>query len=216
MKKNNLSWADALVYFDIYASTDALSPFSYDDIVHIGETSQHRKFTEFENAEDFFNNVIKWVYRSDDDNCAFNILLNTCFVYCGSFLAAELSNEGSKPHLFMDNVYIDIKDDINISFDENIEYIKTVAKTNKWIHTKIGSFCKGNAIVISETSDSYLVAHFDHDVKLSWFMRVDKLSFDSREQFETEYFNFAKDQFVNNGYPYRYVQLPDPYGHYSF
>ena len=214
--KNNLSWEYALIYFDTYARTDALSPFSYEDIVHIGETSQHQKFTEFENAEEFFSDVIKWVDRSDDDNCAFNLPLNTCFDGCGCFLAAELSNEGSKPHLFMDNVYIDIKDDINISFDENIEYIKTVAKTNKWIHTKIGSFCKGNAIVISETSDSYLVAHFDHDVKLSWFMRVDKLSFDSREQFETEYFNFAKNRFDNNGYPYRYVQLPDPYGHYSF
>ena len=47
-------------------------------------------------------------------------------------------------------------------------------------------------------------------------MRVDKLSFDSREQFETEYFNFAKNRFDNNGYPYKYVQLPDLYGHYSF
>ena len=214
--KNNLSWDDALIYFDTYARTDALSPFSYEDIFHIGESSQHRKFTEFENAEEFFSDVIKWVNRSDDDNCAFNIQLNTCFEDCGCFLAAELSNEGSKPHLFMDNVYIDGEYNVNTTFDENVEYIKTVAKTNQWIHTKIGSFCKGNPIVISETSDSYLVAHFDHDVKLSWFMRVDKLSFDSGEQFETEYFNFAKDQFVNNGYPYRYVQLPDPCGHYTF
>ena len=51
--KNNLSWEDALVYFDTYARTDALSPFSYEDIVHIGEASQHHKFTEFENAEEF-------------------------------------------------------------------------------------------------------------------------------------------------------------------
>ena len=172
--KNNLTWEDALVYFETYARTDALSPFSYEDIVHIGEASQHHKFTEFENAEEFFSDVIKWVDRSDDDNCAFNIPLNTCFEDCGCFLAAELSNEGSKPHLFMDNVYIDGEDNVNTTFDENVEYIKTVAKTNQWIHTNIGSFCKGNAIVISETSDSYLVAHFDHDVKLSWFMRVDK------------------------------------------
>ena len=103
-----------------------------------------------------------------------------------------------------------------IAFDENVEYIKTVTKTSQWIHTKIGTFCKGNAIVISETSDSYLVAYFDQDVKLSSFMRVDKLSFDSREQFETEYFNFFKDKFDDNGYTYRYVQLPDPNGHYSF
>ena len=214
--KNNLSWEDALIYFDTYARTDTLSPFSYEDIVHIGETSQHQKFTEFENAEEFFNNAIKWVDRSDDDNCAFNIPLNTCFEDCGCFLAAELSNEGSKPHLFMDNVYISAKDNIDMTFDENIDYIKTVAKTNQWTHTKLGSFCKGNPIVISETSDSYLVAHFDHDVKLSWFMRVDKLSFDSREQFETEYFNFSKNRFDNNGYQYRYVQLPDPDGHYTF
>ena len=216
MKKNNLSWGDALVYFDIYARTDALSPFSYEDIVHIGETSQHRKFAEYESAEEFFNNAIKWIDRYDDDNCAFNIPLNTCFVDCGCFLAAELSHEGSKPHLFMDNVYIDSKYDINIAFDENVEYIKKVTKTSQWIHTKIGSFCKGNPIVISETSDSYLVAHFDHDVKLSSFMRVDKLSFDSREQFETEYFNFSKNYFDNNDCLYRYVQLPDPDGHYSF
>ena len=214
--KNNLSWEDALIYFDTYARTDALSPFSYEDIVHIGETSQHQKFTEFENTEEFFSDVIKWVDRSDDDNCAFNIPLNTCFYECGCFLAAELSNEGSKPHLFMDNVYIDSKYDINIAFDENVEYIKTVTKTSQWIHTKIGSFCKGNAIVISETSDSYLVAYFDQDVKLSSFMRVDKLSFDSREQFETEYFKFFKDRFDDNGYTYRYVQLPDPEGHYTF
>ena len=214
--KNNLSWEDALIYFDTYARTDAQSPFSYEDIVHIGEASQHHKFTEFENAEEFFSDVIKWIDRSDDDNCAFNIPLNTCFEDCGCFLAAELSNEGSKPHLFMDNAYIADKDDADMTFDENVEYIKSVAKMSQWTHTKIGSFCKGNPIVISETSDSYLVAHFDHDVKLSWFMRVDKLSFDSREQFETEYFNFFKDQFDDNGYTYRYVQLPDPNGHYSF
>ena len=214
--KNNLTWEDALVYFDTYARTDALSPFSYEDIVHIGEASQHHKFTEFKNAEEFFSDVIKWVDRSDDDNCAFNIPLNTCFEDCGCFLAAELSNEGSKPHLFMDNVYISAKDNIDMTFDENIDYIKMVAKTNQWTHTKLGSFCKGNPIVISETSDSYLVAHFAHDVKLAWFMRVDKLSFDSREQFETEYFNFSKNHFDNNGYQYRYVQLPDPDGHYSF
>lgn len=216
--KNNLSWHDALVYLDMFARDYSLSPFSYDDIVHIGETSQHQKFTELENAEEFFKTKIKWVNRYDDDNCAFNIPLNTCFENCGCFLAAELSNEGSKPHLFMDNVYIACKDDINIAFDENVEYIKTVAKTDQWIHTKIGSFCTGNPIVISETSDSYLVARFDHDVKLSRFMRVDKLSFDSREQFETEYFNFVKERFDNNSYPYRYryVQLPDPDGHYSF
>ena len=57
--KNNLSWEDALIYFDTYARTDALSPFSYEDIVHIGETSQHHKFTEFENAEEFFKTKIK-------------------------------------------------------------------------------------------------------------------------------------------------------------
>ena len=216
MKKDNLTWGDALVYLEMFARDYSPSPFSYDDIVHIGETTCHHKFTQFDNAENFFKTKIKWVNNYDDDNCAFNIPLNTCFEDCGCFLAAELSHEGSKPHLFMDNIYIDIKDDINIAFDENVEYIKTVAKTSQWIHTKIGSFCKGNPIVISETSDSYLVAHFDHDVKLSWFMRVDKLSFDSREQFETEYFNFAKNRFDNNGYPYRYVQLPDPEGHYTF
>ena len=145
MKKNNLSWADALVYFDIFARTDALSPFSYEDIIHIGEASQHRKFTEFENAEEFFKTKIKWVNRYDDDNCAFNIPLNTCFENCGCFLAAELSNEGSNPHLFMDNVYIACKDDIDMSFDKNVEYIKTVAKTDQWTHTKIGSFCKGKS-----------------------------------------------------------------------
>ena len=214
--KNNLSCEDVLLYFGTYARTDALSPFSYEDMFHIGETSQHRKFTEFENAEDFFNTAIRWIERSDDDNCAFNLPLNTCFVDCGCFLASELSNEGSKPHLFMDNVYISAKDNIDMTFDENIDYIKMVAKTNQWTHTKLGSFCKGNPIVISETSDSYLVAHFAHDVKLAWFMRVDKLSFDSREQFETEYFNFFKDKFDDNGYTYRYLQLPDPNGHYSF
>ena len=216
MKKNNLTWGDALVYLEMFAQPYSPSPFSYEDIVHIGETSQHQKFTEFENAEEFFNNAIKWVDRSDDDNCAFNIPLNTCFDGCGCFLASEFSNEGSKPHLFMDNVYISAKDNIDMTFDENIDYIKMVAKTNQWTHTKLGSFCKGNPIVISETSDSYLVAHFAHDVKLAWFMRVDKLSFDSREQFETEYFNFSKNHFDNNGYQYRYVQLPDPDGHYSF
>ena len=216
MKKDNLTWGDALVYLEMFARDYSPSPFSYDDIVHIGETTYHHKFTQFDNAENFFKTKIKWVNNYDDDNCVFNLPLNTCFEECGCFLAAELSHEGSNPHLFMDNIYIDIKDDINRAFDENVEYIKTVAKTNQWIHTKIGSFCKGNPIVISETSDSYLVAHFDHDVKLSWFMRVDKLSFDSREQFETEYFNFAKNRFDNNGYPYRYVQLPDPEGHYTF
>ena len=214
--KNYLTWGDALVYLEMFAKPYSPSPFSYEDIVHIGETSQHLKFTEFKNAEEFFNNAIKWIDRYDDDNCAFNIPLNTCFVDCGCFLAAEFSNEGSKPHLFMDNVYISAKDNIDMTFDENIDYIKMVAKTNQWTHTKLGSFCKGNPIVISETSDSYLVAHFAHDVKLAWFMRVDKLSFDSREQFETEYFNFSKNHFDNNGYQYRYVQLPDPDGHYSF
>ena len=216
MKKDNLTWRDALIYLEMFARPHSLSPFSYDDIVHIGESTCHHKFTEFENAEEFFKTKIKWVNNYDDDNCAFNIPLNTCFEDCGCFLAAELSREGSKPHLFMDNIFIGIKEDVNISFEENVEYIKTVTKTSQWIHTKIGSFCKGNAIVISETSDSYLVAYFDHDVKLSSFMRVDKLSFDSREQFETEYFNFYKDQFDDNGYTYRYVQLPDQNGHYSF
>ena len=216
MKKDNLTWGDALVYLEMFARDYSPSPFSYDDIVHIGETTYHHKFTQFDNAENFFKTKIKWVNNYDDDNCVFNLPLNTCFEECGCFLAAELSHEGSKPHLFMDNVYIAAKDNIDTSFDENVEYIKTVAKTSQWIHTKIGSFCKGNPIVISETSDSYLVAHFAHDVKLAWFMRVDKLSFDSREQFETEYFNFAKNRFDNNGYQYRYVQLPDPDGHYSF
>ena len=33
--KNNLSWDDALIYFDTYARTDAISPFLYEDIFQI-------------------------------------------------------------------------------------------------------------------------------------------------------------------------------------
>ena len=128
--KNNLSWEDALIYFDTYARTDALSPFSYEDIVHIGEASQHHKFTEFENAEDFFNTAIRWIDRSDDDNCAFNLPFNTCFVDGGCFLASELSTDGSKPTMSIENVYIDIKNDNHAAFDENVKYIKTVTKTS--------------------------------------------------------------------------------------
>ena len=33
--KNNLTWEDVLLYFDTYARTDALSPFSYEDMFQI-------------------------------------------------------------------------------------------------------------------------------------------------------------------------------------
>ena len=45
MKKDNLTWRDALIYLEMFARPHSLSPFSYDDIVHIDETTTHHKFT---------------------------------------------------------------------------------------------------------------------------------------------------------------------------
>ena len=66
MKKDNLTWGDALVYLEMFARDYSPSPFSYDDIVHIGETTCHHKFTQFDNAENFRGQYACVVYKGND------------------------------------------------------------------------------------------------------------------------------------------------------